>query len=62
MIKKVVSVKSKNDKSLIKEDLIYWLSRPFEDRIAAVEYLRRQYHGDTARLQRVVRIIQRPRS
>jgi hypothetical protein len=42
-----------------KEDLHFWLSRPPEERIAAVEFLRRQWHGSTERLQRVVRIIKR---
>jgi hypothetical protein len=43
-----------------KEDLAYWLSKSSEERIAAVEHLRRQRHGDPGRLQRVVRVIQRP--
>ena len=30
-----------------------------EERVAAVDYLRRQSHGSTARLQRVARVIQR---
>jgi hypothetical protein len=59
MIKKVVSIKNLGDKNLILDDLKYWLSKPSKERIAAVEYLRRQYHGDTARLQRVARVIQR---
>jgi hypothetical protein len=43
-------------------DLDYWLSRPPEERIAAVEMLRRMYHGDyaaTPRLQRVFRVVER---
>lgn len=42
-------------------DLRYWLSRPPEERIAAVEYLRRQYHASTSRLQKVARVVQRAR-
>jgi hypothetical protein len=38
--------------------LAYWLSKSSEDRFSAVEYLRRQHHGNTARLQRSARIIQ----
>ena len=37
--------------------LAYWLSRPPEERIAAVEFLRRQFHGPGARLRRVHRVI-----
>jgi hypothetical protein len=40
-------------------DLEYWLSRPPEERIAAVEMLRRMYHGNLPRLQRVFRIVDR---
>ena len=57
MIKKVVTIKNLDDKNLILEDLKYWLSKSPKERIAAVEYLRRQFHGDTARLQRVARVI-----
>ena len=57
MIKKVVTIKNLDDKNLIFEDLKYWLSKSPKERIAAVEYLRRQFHGDTARLQRVARVI-----
>jgi hypothetical protein len=41
-------------------DLEYWLSKSPEERIAAVEYLRRQYYGNSAGLQRSARVIQRP--
>jgi hypothetical protein len=40
-----------------KEDLLYWLSRPAEERVAAVDFLRKQYYGRTERLQRVARVI-----
>jgi hypothetical protein len=56
MIKRVV-VKKKLGDSSIKSDLEYWMSRPPMERIEAVELLRRQYYGNTARLQRTVRII-----
>ena len=46
----------------IQEDLAFWLEKSPEDRISAVEYLRRQYDGNTARLQRSARIIQLPQS
>ncbi len=60
MIKKVVKISNLNDENLISNDLKYWLSKSSEERVAAVEFLRRQYHGSTERLQRVARIIQRP--
>ncbi len=59
MIKKVVRIKNLGDKNLISDDLKYWLNKSPNERIAAVEYLRRQYHGGTARLQRVAKVIQR---
>jgi len=59
MIKKVIKIKNADDKNLILDDLKYWLSRSSKERIDAVEYMRRQYHGSTERLQRVARVIQR---
>jgi len=47
-----------HDRSEIRENLAYWLSRPPEERIAAVETLRKQYYGTIPRLQRTVEIIQ----
>jgi len=60
MIKKVAKVKNLNDKSILLDDLKYWLIRSPEERVAAVDYLRRQFHGSSERLQRVARVIQRP--
>ncbi|MFC1570122.1 hypothetical protein ACFL4L_07790 [bacterium] len=61
MIEKVVKVQNLNDHLVkgSKDDLKYWLAKAPEDRIQCVEYLRRQSHGNTARLQRFVRIIKR---
>jgi hypothetical protein len=59
MIKKVVRKINLQSLQSAKDDLSYWLSRPTEERVAAVDYLRRQYYGSTARLQRVARVIQR---
>jgi len=58
MIEKVVKIKNLNDENQIPDDLKYWLSKSPEERIEAVDYLRRQYHGSSARLQRVARVIQ----
>ena len=59
MIEKVVTIKNIDDKNDQLSDLEYWLKKSARDRIAAVEYLRRQFHGGTARLQRVAKVIQR---
>jgi len=59
MIKRVVVKSNLKDSSSSKADLEYWLSRPPEERVAAVDYLRRQFNGDGERLQRSVRVIQR---
>ena len=57
-IEKVVVVKKISEYSA-REDLEYWLSKSPQERIEAIEYLRSMYYGDTKRLQRTVRIIQR---
>jgi hypothetical protein len=59
MIKKVVKKGDLSSLSEVKEDLAYWLSRTPSERVEAVEYLRRQRDGSTARLQRVARVIER---
>jgi hypothetical protein len=58
MIKKVVK-KAKLSSKAAGNDLKYWLSRTPEERISAVEILRRQMHGDNQRLQRVARVTKR---
>ncbi len=62
MIQKVVSKRNLNNVSSIKDDLAYWLSKTPDERVAAVDYLRMLYHGNTARLQRSARVIQRTQS
>ncbi len=57
-MQKVVQIRSL-DADTQREDLAYWLSRPPAERIAAVEDLRRQFHGSAARLQRTARVTQR---
>jgi hypothetical protein len=61
-IKKVVTKKKLSDLKNDKSDLNYWLSKTPDERILAVEELRRQYAGSEERLQRVVRIIKRKKS
>jgi hypothetical protein len=57
MIERVVS-KHAIDEDTAKCDLAYWLSRTPEERISAVEILRRQYYEGSPRLQRVARVIE----
>ena len=58
MIEKTVKKLDLKKDSSIKEDLDYWLSKNPNERIAAIEFLRRQYHGSSARLQRSARVVQ----
>lgn len=58
MIKKVVKKTDLMKNNSIKEDLKYWLEKDPIERVSAVEYLRRQYHGNSDRLQRVARVTQ----
>ncbi len=64
MLHKVLKIQDLNEHKLnsIHNDLAYWLSRTSEERILAVEYFRRQYHGSTTRLQRSARVVQQVRS
>lgn len=57
--KKIYKIKDINDPDSAKDDFKFWLTKTPEERISAVELLRRQRHGNTARLQRVVNIIKR---
>ncbi len=62
MIKKVIKRENLKDFSEIKENLAYWLSRKPDERVAALEQLRRQHNGSSTRLQRSARVIQHPQS
>lgn len=35
----------------------FWKTQSYEDRISAIEFLRKQYDGTQSRLQRVYRVI-----
>lgn len=61
MIKKTISKHPLDDPDAAARDLGYWLSRTPEERLSAVEILRRQYFGDTGRLQRTARVVQQTR-
>jgi hypothetical protein len=40
-------------------DLVYWRTRTPEERLAAVEFLRRQHVGAGTRLRRILRVVDR---
>lgn len=58
-MKKVIRKGNLQNLQSAKNDLMYWLSRPANERVATVDYLRKQYYGSTGRLQRVAQVIQR---
>jgi hypothetical protein len=41
----------------VRADHDFWQNRPAEERIQAVELLRKEHYGSTTLLQRVVRVI-----
>lgn len=58
MIQKIAQKRRLDDYSEIRQNLEYWLSRPHEERLAAVDELRRSFYGHSQRLQRTARVIQ----
>jgi len=62
VIRKTVQKQDLDGFSEIRQNLEYWLSRPPEERLAAVDALRREYYGDSQRLQRVARFVQQAQS
>ena len=59
MIEKVMTKTDLQEPQHGRADLSYWLKKTPEERVSAVEDLRRQYYGSALRLQRVARVIQR---
>jgi hypothetical protein len=57
MIQKVITKRKMDDSSSL-DDLAYWQSRSTEERISAVEILRRQYYGSSERPQGFSRIVE----
>jgi hypothetical protein len=57
-MKKVIAKHNLKDNSQY-EDLAYWLNQTPDERVSAVEILRRQYYGGSERLQRVFRVVER---
>lgn len=62
MIEKKVRKAKLGEFDQTKEDLAFWLSKTPDERVAAVEFLRRQYYGNSLRLQRTARLIKRSQS
>ena len=60
MIQKIVRKYHLQEHATVQADLAYWLSKTPEERVATVDYLRKQYYGNATRLQRVARVVQRP--
>ena len=60
-MEKVVSKHDLRDYDEVKDNLEYWLSRPPEERVAAVDFLRAQLFGRSQRFQRVARVLERTR-
>jgi len=58
MIKKVLKIFNLYDRLTKKADLDYWLKKAPQERIQAVEILRRQHNGGATGIQRVVKVIQ----
>ncbi|HNY77259.1 MAG: hypothetical protein RBS72_02645 [Sedimentisphaerales bacterium] len=57
MDRKVVKLYHMDEYDEVKENLRYWLTRPPEERLDAVDELRHEWYGDQ-RLQRTARIVQ----
>jgi hypothetical protein len=64
MIEKVLKIQSLDEhkNTAMKEDRDYWLSRSPDERISAVEFLRKQFYANTTRLQRSARVIKHSQS
>jgi hypothetical protein len=59
-LQRVIRLTSWDEEEQTRPALHYWLSRPPAERIAAVEFLRRQVDGSGARLRRVHRVLDCP--
>ena len=58
MIEKVITIASL-DEDTSRQDLAYWLSRPSEERLAAVELLRERVFDLPQRIERILEIAER---
>jgi hypothetical protein len=62
MIKPTVTRHDMDPAFEVRQNVRYWLSKPPEERLAAVDELRKQLYGDSVRLQRTIRVVQREQS
>lgn len=60
MIRKVAKLYHMDEFDEVKENLRYWLTRPPEERLDAVDELRHEWYGDQ-RLQRTARVVPQAR-
>ncbi len=58
MIEKVLTITSL-DEDTSQQDLAYWLSRPSEERLAAVELLRERVFDLPQPIERILEIVER---
>jgi hypothetical protein len=59
-LKRTIRVTSFEEEARTRPALRHWLSRPPEERVSAVEFLRKQIDGTGARLRRVHRVVDCP--
>ena len=59
MIKPIVRKGDMEPGFEIRQNLEYWLSKTPQERLEAVDLLRKQLYGNSVRLQRTVRVVQR---
>ena len=57
MMEKVVKKHKLSEFDQVKDDREYWLSKTPEERVEAVEIMRRMHYGDLPGLQRVAKVI-----
>jgi hypothetical protein len=61
MLARIITARRLEDHDEVRQNLAYWLSRPPEERLRAVEDLRIAYYGPIPRLQRVARVVEQAR-
>ena len=59
-IEKIIRKFQLGDRTPEREDRAYWLSRPPEERLAAVDELRRHFYGEMGPIEKVIERIRPP--
>jgi hypothetical protein len=62
MMERVVNKHDLQTPEAAKDDLRYWLGKPHEERVAAVDAFRELFYGSTPRLQRITQVVQQASS